>query len=129
MLREVFSAEQLDYSKLVLPGDTEPVVPVIAVDEANLARDGLSAIRMVGFANRAAVEKTIEVSQATFYSRQRKELWTKGESSGNVLSVVGMYTDCDNDTLLLSIVPEGPTCHTGTNSCFEATEPVTEPKE
>jgi phosphoribosyl-AMP cyclohydrolase / phosphoribosyl-ATP pyrophosphohydrolase len=119
MLREIIDASELDYSKILLAGDSEPTVPVVVIDTNKIAIDGIGSIRMVGFANIDAVRKTLETKMATFYSRSRKELWTKGESSGNVLQVLGAYTDCDNDTLLLSVVPVGPTCHTGAESCFQ----------
>ncbi len=120
MLRKLENEGQLDYSKIYLAGDEEPTVPVIIVDEAKLATEGIGAIRMVGFASRDAVRVTLETKLATFYSRQRRGLWTKGEGSGNVLNVLGAYTDCDNDTLLLNVSAVGPTCHTGASSCFEA---------
>jgi phosphoribosyl-AMP cyclohydrolase len=75
---------------------------------------------MVGFMNRAALDKTLLTGFATFYSRTRQELWTKGESSGNRLQVVSAWTDCDQDTVLLRVhvLGEGKVCHTGTRSCF-----------
>ena len=65
-----------------------------------------------------SVAKTHETNKVTFFSRSRKALWTKGESSGNFLNLVSITVDCDNDTLLVMANPEGPTCHTGTVSCF-----------
>lgn len=75
-------------------------------------------VLMVGFTNREAVEKTLATGLAWFYSRSRQRLWQKGESSGHVLRVKTLYTDCDEDTLLLLCEPMGPTCHTGETSCF-----------
>jgi phosphoribosyl-ATP pyrophosphohydrolase/phosphoribosyl-AMP cyclohydrolase len=109
----------LDYGKVVDPVSGEQLVPVVVVDSGALATDGLSAFRMQAFANRAAVEVTLDSGLATFYSRTRGELWTKGLESGNVLRVLGAYADCDWDCLLLDVEPAGPTCHDGTNSCFE----------
>ena len=81
-------------------------------------------VLMVGFMNRQALERTLEGGYVTFFSRTRQQLWTKGESSGNLLRVVSAHTDCDRDTLLLRVVVEGAglVCHRGTRSCF--TEPV-----
>lgn len=76
-------------------------------------------VLMLGYMNRQAYEKTIETGKVTFYSRTRNELWTKGETSGNFLDVVDIYSDCDNDTLLIKANPHGPTCHRGTTSCFD----------
>lgn len=76
------------------------------------------SIRMVAWMNEAAVEKTRATGKATFYSRSREQLWTKGETSGNVLHVESMHVDCDGDTLLLRVRAEGPSCHTGQSTCF-----------
>lgn len=118
-LRTVTSAEELNYTKLIEPITGEFIVPVVCIDAERLAMDGLWAYRMQGFANKAAVERTLETRNATFYSRSKSGLWTKGEESGNFLIVRAAYTDCDFDSLLLDIEPIGPTCHTGTPSCFE----------
>ena len=75
-------------------------------------------VLMLGFMNREAYEKTVATGRVTFYSRTRKCLWTKGEESGNFLNVVQMKADCDNDTLLIMVHPEGPVCHTGTDTCW-----------
>ena len=75
-------------------------------------------VLMVGFANQEAIEKTQETKTAWFWSRSWSRLWQKGETSGNILHVVEMYKDCDNDALLLLCRPDGPTCHTGEESCF-----------
>ena len=75
-------------------------------------------VLMLGFANEEAVRKTFETKTAWFWSRSRKTLWNKGETSGNFLYVKEIYTDCDTDTLLLMAEPAGPTCHTGAISCF-----------
>ncbi len=75
-------------------------------------------VLMVGFMNKAAWDKTIKMNKVTFYSRTRKELWTKGETSGNYLLVKKIYVDCDNDTVLIKVEPKGPTCHTGSKTCF-----------
>jgi phosphoribosyl-ATP pyrophosphohydrolase/phosphoribosyl-AMP cyclohydrolase len=77
---------------------------------------------MVAYMNKEAFEKTCETGRATFYSRTRGALWTKGETSGNYIEVYGIFPDCDNDTLLLMGRPLGPTCHRGTVSCFDTPE-------
>lgn len=84
-----------------------------------VAQDFLTGeIRMLAWANRAAVEKTIETGRATFWSRSRSALWTKGETSGNVLEVEAILVDCDEDALIYVVKAHGPTCHTGARSCF-----------
>jgi phosphoribosyl-AMP cyclohydrolase / phosphoribosyl-ATP pyrophosphohydrolase len=75
-------------------------------------------VLMLGYMSREALVKTIESGQVTFYSRSKQRLWTKGESSGHMLKLVGLEVDCDNDTLLVQARPQGPTCHLGTVSCF-----------
>lgn len=75
-------------------------------------------VLMLGFMNREAYEKTLEIKKVTFFSRTKNRLWTKGEESGNFLNVVSIEEDCDKDTLLIKVVPEGPVCHTGTATCF-----------
>lgn len=75
-------------------------------------------VLMLGFMNRGAYEKTLELKKVTFYSRTKQRLWTKGEQSGNFLNVVSIEEDCDKDTLLIKVIPDGPVCHTGTATCF-----------
>lgn len=75
-------------------------------------------VLMLGYMSREALAKTLELRQVTFFSRSKQRLWTKGESSGHVLALVGLEVDCDNDTLLVQARPQGPTCHLGTASCF-----------
>lgn len=76
-------------------------------------------VRMLGYLSRASLEKTLETGLVTFWSRSRRSLWTKGETSGNTLKVVDLRIDCDGDALLIIAEPKGPTCHRGTDSCFE----------
>lgn len=78
-------------------------------------------VLMLGFMNEEAYNKTLETKKVTFYSRTRKCLWTKGETSGNYLNLVDMKVDCDNDTLLVKVHPQGPTCHKGTDTCWGET--------
>ncbi len=75
-------------------------------------------VLMLGFMNEEAYNKTIETNKVTFYSRTRKCLWTKGETSGNFLNLVSIANDCDNDTLLIKATPSGPVCHKGTDTCW-----------
>lgn len=75
-------------------------------------------ILMLGFMNEEAYKKTLKEGKVTFFSRTKKRLWTKGESSGNFLKVVKILSDCDNDSLLIKTIPQGNTCHTGKYSCF-----------
>ena len=75
-------------------------------------------VLMLGFMNKEAYEKTVETGKVTFFSRTKNRLWTKGEESGNFLHVVSVKADCDNDTLLIMVHPEGPVCHKGTDTCW-----------
>lgn len=75
-------------------------------------------VLMLGYMDKTALEKTISDQIVTFWSRSKNRLWTKGEESGNFLQVRSMSMDCDNDTLLIMVVPKGPTCHTGTDTCW-----------
>lgn len=75
-------------------------------------------VLMLGYMNEEALKKTREEGKVTFFSRSKNRLWTKGETSGNFLLVDDIQVDCDNDTLLIKAYPQGPTCHTGSTSCF-----------
>lgn len=75
-------------------------------------------VLMLGFMNEEAYQKTIDTKKVTFWSRTRNCLWTKGETSGNYLKLVDIRLDCDNDTLLVKVHPQGPTCHLGTDTCW-----------
>ena len=75
-------------------------------------------VLMMGYMNQEALDKTLETKKVTFWSRSRNCLWTKGETSGNFLHLVDIKVDCDNDTLLVKAIPDGPTCHTGTDTCW-----------
>ncbi len=89
------------------------IIPVIIQD----SRTG--RVLMLGFMNPEALEKTRKEGKVTFFSRTRNRLWTKGEESGNFLNVEQILEDCDNDTLLIKARPEGPVCHTGSDTCFD----------
>ena len=75
-------------------------------------------VLMLGYMNQEALDKTLETKKVTFWSHSRNCLWTKGETSGNFLHMVDIKIDCDNDTLLVKANPDGPTCHTGTDTCW-----------
>lgn len=75
-------------------------------------------VLMLGYMNKESLRITLETKKATFWSRSRNKLWTKGETSSNFLNIKKLYYDCDLDTLLFLVVPNGPTCHTGNISCF-----------
>lgn len=75
-------------------------------------------VLMLGFMNEEALQKTIQEKRVTFFSRSKQRLWTKGETSGNFLTLVEIIQDCDQDTLLIKVKPKGATCHTGTDTCF-----------
>ena len=77
-----------------------------------------NTVLMLGYMNKESLEKTLEIKKVTFYSRSKNRLWTKGEVSGNFLELVDVFEDCDNDSLLIKAIPHGPTCHTGSKSCF-----------
>ncbi len=98
----------MDFSKL------DGLVPAVVQDAES------NEVLMVGFMNEEALAKTRTTGYATFYSRSRQKLWTKGETSGNRLAVVSLATDCDDDTVLVKVRREGDgnVCHTGERSCF-----------
>ena len=81
-----------------------------------------SQVLMMGYMNQDALAKTISTHKVTFFSRKKQGLWTKGETSGNVLQLENMALDCDNDTLLVKVRPVGPTCHKGTTTCWDGDE-------
>jgi phosphoribosyl-ATP pyrophosphohydrolase/phosphoribosyl-AMP cyclohydrolase len=97
------------------------LVPAIVQD----ARDG--RVLMLGYMNREALQRTEDTRRVTFYSRSRARLWEKGETSGHGLELCAIRLDCDGDTLLISAVPEGPVCHTGTATCFGDDAPAAQP--
>ena len=96
------------------------LVPAVIQDARTLQ------VLMLGYMNREAYEKSLDEGRVTFYSRTRQCLWTKGETSGNWLDIVSVAVDCDADTLLVRVIPHGPTCHTGSKTCFGEAVPETE---
>ena len=103
----------MTFDEFDLAKNGDGLVPAIIQDDRTLK------VLMLGYMNREAFEKTVREGKVTFFSRTRQKLWTKGETSGNFLHVKSMYKDCDSDTLLIRVVPEGPVCHRGTLSCFD----------
>lgn len=101
---------KVDFSK------NNGLIPVI------IQNNETQQVLMLGYMNKEALKKTSEENVVTFFSRSKNRLWTKGETSGNYLKVVSIKEDCDEDALLIQVIPNGPTCHNGTTSCF-ATEP------
>jgi len=99
----------MDFKKL------DGLIPAIIQDAST------STVLMLGFMNSEALEKTRKEGKVTFFSRTKNRLWTKGEESGNFLHVVEILEDCDRDTLLIKANPAGPTCHTGSDTCFNET--------
>jgi phosphoribosyl-AMP cyclohydrolase / phosphoribosyl-ATP pyrophosphohydrolase len=91
---------------------TDGLIPVIIQDATT------NNVLMLGYMNSDAFEKTKQENRVTFFSRSKQRLWIKGETSGNFLTVVSIQIDCDSDTLLIKVNPVGPTCHTGTTTCF-----------
>ena len=102
----------IDFSK------TNGLVPAIIQDYQT------RQVLMLGYMNEEALQKTLKENIVTFFSRSKNRLWTKGETSGNYLKVVSIKEDCDQDTLLIKVIPSGPTCHNGTTSCFADETPL-----
>ncbi|UTV28544.1 bifunctional phosphoribosyl-AMP cyclohydrolase/phosphoribosyl-ATP diphosphatase HisIE [Photobacterium atrarenae] len=94
------------------------LVPAVVQDATS------GQVLMLGYMNDEALNKTLETGQVTFWSRSKNRLWTKGESSGNVLELDSIRVDCDEDTLLVTATPVGPTCHLGTPTCFDSNAPL-----
>lgn len=93
--------------------NSEGLIPAIIQDSET------KTVLMLGYMNAEALEQTLETKKVTFYSRSKQRLWMKGEESGNVLNLVSLRNDCDNDTLLVKVNPQGPTCHKGTDTCWQ----------
>ena len=101
-----FDSERLDWAKM------DGLLPAIVQDAAS------GEVLMLGYMDRAALDATLADRMVTFHSRSKNALWRKGETSGNILDLVEVRMDCDQDALLVLATPRGPTCHTGTASCF-----------
>lgn len=96
----------IDFNKM------DGLVPAIIQDAQT------QKVLMLGYMNEEAYRQTVETGKVTFWSRSRKSLWTKGETSGNYLNVVDIKNDCDQDSLLIQVLPDGPVCHTGSDTCW-----------
>jgi phosphoribosyl-ATP pyrophosphohydrolase/phosphoribosyl-AMP cyclohydrolase len=92
--------------------NNDGLVPVIIQDNST------KNVLMLGYMNEEAYQKTIATNKVTFFSRTKKRLWTKGEESGNFLNMISIQNDCDDDTLLIKVNPVGPTCHKGSDTCW-----------
>lgn len=99
---------KIDFSK-----NSDRLVPAIVQDATT------KTVLMLGYMNEEAFQKTLETKKVTFFSRSKNRLWTKGEESGNFLNLVDLKLDCDNDTILVKVNPQGPTCHTGSDTCWQ----------
>ena len=98
----------IDFSK-----SAHGLIPAIIQDSET------KSVLMLGYMNAESYQKTLDTKKVTFFSRSKQRLWTKGEESGNFLNLVDIKNDCDNDTLLIQVKPEGPTCHTGSDTCWQ----------
>jgi len=98
----------IDFSK-----SAHGLIPAIIQDSET------KAVLMLGYMNAESYQKTLDTKKVTFFSRSKQRLWTKGEESGNFLNLVDIKNDCDDDTLLIQVKPEGPTCHTGSDTCWQ----------
>lgn len=99
---------KIDFSK-----NTNGLIPAIIQDVET------KTVLMLGYMNEEAYQKTLETKKVTFFSRSKNRLWTKGEESGNFLNLIDIKIDCDNDTFLVKVNPVGPTCHTGSDNCWQ----------
>lgn len=106
-MRKLESIDQVDFEK------ENGLVPAVIQDVQT------GKVLMLGYMNKESLQKTQETGHVTFFSRSKQRLWTKGESSKNYLNLVEISLDCDSDSLLVKVRPEGPTCHTGTDTCWE----------
>ena len=107
----VFNIEEIDFEKSLSPSE-EGLVPAVVQNYIT------GQVLMLGYMNKESLELTIKNKKVTFYSRSKKRIWCKGETSGNFLEFVSLSKDCDNDSILIQSRPQGPTCHKGTASCF-----------
>ena len=115
LIRDSRQINAIDWDKM------SGLAPAVVQD----AFDG--RVLMLGYMNREALSNTLDTGRVTFWSRSRNELWTKGATSGNTLDLVAVHADCDNDALLIMARPAGPTCHLGTDSCFDGMDETTAP--
>lgn len=99
--------------KIEFTKNADNLIPAIIQDNET------KNVLMLGYMDQEAIDKTLETKKVTFFSRSKNRLWTKGEESGNFLELVSIKNDCDNDTLLIQVNPIGPTCHTGSDTCWQ----------
>lgn len=104
----ILKTMKIDFTK-----NTDGLIPAIIQDNET------KNVLMLGYMNQEALNKTLVTNKVTFFSRSKNRLWTKGEESGNFLKIVSIKNDCDNDTLLIQVNPVGPTCHTGSDTCWQ----------
>lgn len=110
----------IEFSQLNVGKTADGLIPAIIQDQLTLQ------VLMLGYMNREAYEKSVAEGRVTFFSRSRQRLWTKGKESGHWLEIVSIAADCDADTLLIRVIPHGPTCHTGSKTCWGTAVPETE---
>lgn len=99
---------KIDFNK-----NNDGLIPAVIQDNET------KTVLMLGYMNEEAYQKTLDTKKVTFFSRSKNRLWTKGEESGNFLNLIDIKVDCDNDTLLVKVNPVGPTCHTGSDTCWQ----------
>lgn len=99
---------KIDFNK-----NSDGLIPAVIQDNET------KTVLMLGYMNEEAYQKTLDTKKVTFFSRSKNRLWTKGEESGNFLNLIDIKVDCDNDTLLVKVNPVGPTCHTGSDTCWQ----------
>lgn len=104
----MYNYKQIDFQK-----SADGLVPAIIQDAAT------HKVLMLGYMNQESLDKTLQEGKVTFFSRSKQRLWTKGEESGNFLTLVDLRVDCDNDTLLIKVNPVGVVCHTGADTCWD----------
>ncbi|RFM36298.1 bifunctional phosphoribosyl-AMP cyclohydrolase/phosphoribosyl-ATP diphosphatase HisIE [Chitinophaga silvisoli] len=104
----MYNYKQIDFQK-----SADGLVPAIIQDAAT------HKVLMLGYMNQESLDKTLQEGKVTFFSRSKQRLWTKGEESGNFLTLVDLRVDCDNDTLLIKVNPAGVVCHTGADTCWD----------
>ena len=102
----------IQFDELNTAKNADGLIPAIIQDDRTLA------VLMLGYMNREAFDKSLSEGRVTFFSRTKQRLWTKGETSGHFLQIVSVAADCDSDTLLIRVIPQGPVCHLGTKTCF-----------
>ena len=110
----------IEFSQFNVGKTADGLIPAIIQDQLTLQ------VLMLGYMNREAYEKSVAEGRVTFFSRSRQRLWTKGKESGHWLEIVSIAADCDADTLLIRVIPHGPTCHTGSKTCWGTAVPETE---